>query len=199
MKEQHWRLWICRLGCPHVFRSLNDFESHVVEAHDRQLRREGKSLSRNDIESLESLSRHHNPDRIDLTCVLCSQATISSESEYTTHVGNHLEGLALFALPRIGIKEEEEEAEENQNVQGLSTSMAETTQYFLENQSDLPDGTVGSRPPYQTYDSKAQANDDSSDLDRHFKVAHSYQFRPGEVRLPYLLQDHLLTRLYQDI
>ncbi|KAL2071260.1 hypothetical protein VTL71DRAFT_12495 [Oculimacula yallundae] len=87
------RFWACST-CQHKSDSAEDWRSHLVQAHNFPLS-EGQY-------SLEArLVEFHEPISIEsLSCPLCLEVPGKSQRHFATHVGKHMEGIALAALPR---------------------------------------------------------------------------------------------------
>ncbi|KAM7204678.1 hypothetical protein V8F20_003462 [Naviculisporaceae sp. PSN 640] len=108
MKQHHWRIWNCPFGCPGIFHTSRSFTTHVMELHP-----EDKAARR--INTLQDLSSHFDPKKIECQCPLCGAFQISNEKQFGVHVGNHMEQLALFALPNHGGEDESEDDSGNSN------------------------------------------------------------------------------------
>lgn len=107
MLQEHWRIWTCPFGCRLNFQSSNELRSHTIEAHPRQI-----SIKR--LEDLVSLSSKADLTRAQGKCSLCLTFDINNSRMYESHVGNHLEQLALFALPQAhGDEYEQDDSTEN--------------------------------------------------------------------------------------
>lgn len=106
VREEHWTLWTCRLGCPRTFHHLVDLHKHAIESHQESFPEENKALSADILRTLDMQSRHSSTNIVEGPCKICSFATISTEEQYQTHVGNHLESIALLALPKADGREE---------------------------------------------------------------------------------------------
>ncbi|KAI1753978.1 hypothetical protein F4782DRAFT_58667 [Xylaria castorea] len=125
MKETHWRLWRCYCGYQEAFDNAEEFYCHLRKAHPNDLTLQqqdtfGKMCSQVD------LSKAAGP------CPLCVEVYISSATQYDTHIGHHLEQLALFALPWItndndetgSQKDDAEEMDTSQESQNLNPTTA---------------------------------------------------------------------------
>ncbi|KAK0651025.1 hypothetical protein B0T16DRAFT_367005 [Cercophora newfieldiana] len=99
MKQDHWRIWNCAFGCPENFSTADEFEQHAREAHQ----------TTENLDVLRNLSARPHPERAKGQCPLCQEFRITSDRQYSSHVGAHLETLALFALPDTGMEEDEED------------------------------------------------------------------------------------------
>lgn len=109
MIQEHWKTWYCSFGCSETFQSSKSFRSHTTHAH-------GQRVNHSHLDTLESLSSSHNPDKSQGTCPLCFDFDVKSPKQYSNHVGEHLEHLALFSLPRIENEEtEQDEASDGGN------------------------------------------------------------------------------------
>ncbi|KAK3946882.1 hypothetical protein QBC32DRAFT_387273, partial [Pseudoneurospora amorphoporcata] len=98
MEREHWRVWHCSLqGCTDAsFDNLEQFLEHNQSAHGGELAFFGlRSQSNIHASSVRDKSKARGQ------CPLCPGVQLGSERDYTSHVGRHLENLALFALPRV--------------------------------------------------------------------------------------------------
>ncbi|KAH7121852.1 hypothetical protein B0J13DRAFT_567358 [Dactylonectria estremocensis] len=102
MTKEHWITWQCSFGCPGDFHTVEDFRKHTKTSH-------GKEVPHDKIDILQSLSISPEPSKAETTCPLCLNYPITSSQQYSSHVGAHLEQLALFTLPR----QEYEEADDD--------------------------------------------------------------------------------------
>lgn len=133
MTNDHWRTWMCPFGCvDHLTSSLLFFE-HIEHEH-------GLTIATSDI------FFHTRPDleRAQGTCPLCGDLNITTSVQYQSHVGTHLEQLALFALPDSEEHREESEIEPS------------------DNESDKADGTDESDEEDERFDTEV--------LEQHLKV-----------------------------
>lgn len=105
--QEHWKTWYCSFGCSETFQGAKSFRIHITYAH-------GQHVNYSHLDTLESLSSRHNPDKSQGICPLCIDFDIKSPKQYSKHVGEHLEHLALFTLPRI----ENEEIEQDEATDG---------------------------------------------------------------------------------
>ncbi|KAI0183940.1 hypothetical protein EV127DRAFT_445570 [Xylaria flabelliformis] len=106
MKEAHWRLWRCYCGCQEAFDNAEEFHCHLQKAHPNDLTIQQQDTF-GQICCQVDLSKAVGP------CPLCAEAYMSSATQYGTHVGQHLEQLALFALPQISNENDETESQKN--------------------------------------------------------------------------------------
>lgn len=93
MLNEHWRLWTCPLGCSLEVSNSENLLSHVEGKH-------GDLVSAEKIEVLISLSSRTDETKVEEACSLCQKCEIKTMDRYKTHVGHHLEQLALFSVPR---------------------------------------------------------------------------------------------------
>lgn len=85
----HHRLqWSCNVGDHPEFQSKADFETHMIEGHN-------KDIQKYDSTSIRDLFGKPGQSAEGI-CLLCENESKSLE----THVGRHLEQLALFCIPR---------------------------------------------------------------------------------------------------
>ena len=107
MLQEHWRIWTCPFGCPSDFQNSNDSRAHKLEEHMAKV-----SIER--VEDLVSLSSNTNLTCAEGTCPLCLTFDIKSSRMYESHVGKHLEQLALFVLPQnTGDESEQDDSAED--------------------------------------------------------------------------------------
>ncbi|GAB1315509.1 C2H2-type domain-containing protein [Madurella fahalii] len=92
MRQEHWRFWSCPYGCQQTYSTAQEFQQHVEKSHRSQ------AAARN-LDALQVLSGHPDPKRARGKCPLCLDFHIRSDRQYSSHVADHLESLALFALP----------------------------------------------------------------------------------------------------
>ncbi|KAI0404130.1 hypothetical protein F4802DRAFT_569018 [Xylaria palmicola] len=118
MMETHWRLWKCLCGHPQAFHEVSALHDHVKAMHPDSLTLHRPGTFEH-MCSQPDLSKSVGP------CPLCVEKPIGFATQYISHVGHHLEQLALFALPHITGDSDEAEGqrravEENKLDQGLS-------------------------------------------------------------------------------
>ncbi|RSL44826.1 hypothetical protein CEP53_011039 [Fusarium sp. AF-6] len=106
MRREHWKTWHCPFGCDAKFDSAKGFQNHVETAHEQNV-----SLER--IHALEGLSSRADVTKANGQCPLCYDFQVESEKQYEKHVGQHLEHLALFTLPKIGEDGSDDEGDED--------------------------------------------------------------------------------------
>lgn len=104
MVQEHWRTWTCPLECVERFTTSSTFSEHMSQIHGSPITSpEAISGSREDLAQAKG------------KCPLCWEHEIVNSHQYRSHVGHHLEQLALFVLPRA---EEVEEQIEEEEVEG---------------------------------------------------------------------------------
>ncbi|KAK5988292.1 hypothetical protein PT974_12436 [Cladobotryum mycophilum] len=106
MRKDHWKTWKCFFGCSEIFSTAEGFRSHVETNH-----KENFLVSR--LDTFENLSSRQEFKKLEQKCPLCFEVEIKSARQYETHVGSHLENLALFTLPTLEIDGEEEEQDDD--------------------------------------------------------------------------------------
>ena len=87
--ESHEKHWLCPYNCPGAFTSAEQFENHLQTEHlveAPMLATLSKSCARK-----SNLAEFR-------ACTLCERP-ITDSGSWFSHVGHHLEQLALFALP----------------------------------------------------------------------------------------------------
>lgn len=112
--REHWRTWTCPLGCAERFTTSSLFSEHMDQKH-------GSAATPPEVDagSRDDLTKANGK------CPLCREHDIVSSHQYRSHVGHHLEQLALFVLP--GTEEVEEEIEEEEE-NGISQSESHETE-----------------------------------------------------------------------
>ncbi|KAK8065121.1 zinc finger transcription factor ace1 [Apiospora hydei] len=85
MRQQHWRLWHCPVGCEERSSTWKQLATHLALFHGQTV------VSR-------STTSRPRPWWIEEPCPLCNEP-MRSAPEYQSHVGEHHIDLALFALP----------------------------------------------------------------------------------------------------
>lgn len=94
MKVEHWMVWSCPFTCSGFFPEPEMLRQHVLDIH-------GDDVSPDNTAYLVGLSGHTDDFKAQ-SCPLCGDFRISSSQQYDSHVGGHLESLALFALAKRG-------------------------------------------------------------------------------------------------
>lgn len=112
MVEEHWRSWACAFGCADTFLTPAELRLHLVQSH---------SAHEQTVESIMSISSRADADRAIGHCPLCRVFEIQSHQQYLSHVGHHLEQLALFVLPSSYDAEEETSTNVEAEASTLST------------------------------------------------------------------------------
>ncbi|KAK3948957.1 hypothetical protein QBC32DRAFT_45471 [Pseudoneurospora amorphoporcata] len=115
MRREHWKVWRCSLGCENTapFDNVAELKDHLqtVHAEDILHNLEGQiSLSTSFTSCIPGSSRACGP------CPVCAKVNIISEQHYLSHVGTHLEQLALFILPRLEYEGEDKSNNEDGEV-----------------------------------------------------------------------------------
>ncbi|KAK0625882.1 hypothetical protein B0T14DRAFT_421598, partial [Immersiella caudata] len=99
MKQEHWRAWQCPFECQTHSMRAEQFQEHIIGTHrDHPISRK--------VDSLEVLSGYVDLERAQGQCPLCAEVQIISDQHYISHIAEHLESLALFALPDLGMQED---------------------------------------------------------------------------------------------
>ena len=89
------RHWACAI-CQYKAGSPEGWRDHLVKAHQRPFRTGGYSLDPRLVEVCVPVPTES------LSCSLCLVVPGKSQRNFATHVGKHMEGIALAALPRDG-------------------------------------------------------------------------------------------------
>lgn len=92
MVQDHWRVWICPFGCVGDYSSSLGLRDHLHKTHTTE-------VARQDVDITVSLSSVADVRWAEGPCPLCHDVHIQTSHEYQSHIGNHLEQLALFVLP----------------------------------------------------------------------------------------------------
>ncbi|QYS95620.1 GATA-type domain-containing protein [Trichoderma simmonsii] len=93
MKQEHWVSWSCSFGCSKSFRSQESFEKHITTIH-------GQNFESVDLQAVLNLCRFSSDTNTVGICPFCFDYEIKSDKSYQSHIGDHLERLALFVLPK---------------------------------------------------------------------------------------------------
>lgn len=94
----HLKIWKCNLGCNQKFSSENGMRDHFAEVHGFKDHTDAHLLA------LSIQVQHETPRQ--LSCPFCHDK-IGSLRRYHKHVARHLEQLALFAIPRDSLEDED--------------------------------------------------------------------------------------------
>jgi uncharacterized membrane protein (DUF2068 family) len=130
----HLKVWKCNLGCNQDFISTNDMRNHFTEVHGFRDHTDGHLLA------LSLQVQRETPKQ--LLCPLCHDK-ISSLRRYNKHVARHLEQLALFAIPRDSLEDEdidddvEDDLSEDNEVQVSIPSHSQDSRDGASQQGDL--------------------------------------------------------------
>lgn len=144
MRQKHWRVWDCSLGCSASFQSSDGLRSHVLQEHMAE-------VSTEDVDTLVFLSSKPDLTRAEGTCPLCLSCDIRSSRMYMSHVGNHLEQLSLFVLPRDQDDGEQESPMEDGSSYGQGSQVSEAGSEALPSGVEL-EGPGEKRGPGLMYD-----------------------------------------------
>lgn len=108
MSQEHWRQWACPFGCAVNPPSPSNLRQHLVDVHSTV-------VTAKSIDSIMTQSSKPDLQQSHGACPLCNEVEIKSHRQYQSHVGHHLEQLALFALPSHDHDSEGEEEGEASN------------------------------------------------------------------------------------
>lgn len=106
MSQEHWRQWTCPLGCAAKSSSPSGLRRHLKDFHDTV-------SSDKNIDFIVSQSSTPDPQHSHGLCPLCNDVEIKSNHQYRSHIGHHLEQLALFVLPTLDYDSANDEDESN--------------------------------------------------------------------------------------
>lgn len=178
MTQEHWKTWHCSFGCDESFQSAKAFRLHISHSH-------GQRVDYSYLDTLESLSNMHDPAKSQGMCPLCFNFEIKSPKQYGVHVGEHLQHLALFTLPRIG-NEEVNQDEETGDIKKVApsgsyhandddddddTTDGDNRRRIGESERDDPPSPQGfPRIPIHPYDSRAYYADDGDDARQQWRL-----------------------------
>lgn len=125
MLANHWKEWNCPLGCSASFQSSYDLRMHSLKKHIGL-------VSPENVDTLVALSSTAGLTMAEGRCSLCRSFDIKSSRMYASHVGHHLEQLALFVLPQT--QEDETNGGDADGVPGELANEADDV-YLLEEQT----------------------------------------------------------------
>ncbi|KAL6696784.1 hypothetical protein J3F84DRAFT_308048 [Trichoderma pleuroticola] len=106
MKQEHWISWSCSFGCSGSFDSQEPFKAHLTTVH-------GQSFESIDLQAVANLCRFPNDSNVVSMCPFCSEYQIRSGKSYQSHVGDHLERLALFVLPQTEYNDSDDDDDDD--------------------------------------------------------------------------------------
>lgn len=119
MLQEHWRQWACPLGCAAKSSSPLGLRQHLKDFH-------GTVSSDKNIDFIISQSSRPDPQHSHGICPLCNDVEIKSNHQYRSHIGHHLEQLALFVLPAHEYDSADDE-DENSNRSAHDTEEEDET------------------------------------------------------------------------
>lgn len=122
MKTEHWRAWTCHFGCVDQYASSSALRDHFHKSHTTE-------VVGQDVEAIVNLSSKANVSCAEGPCPLC-HGSITSIRHYQSHVGYHLEQLALFVLPTQDANEEAQECSDG-NKPGTSQNSNQEAEEIL--------------------------------------------------------------------
>ncbi|ETS86233.1 hypothetical protein PFICI_00061 [Pestalotiopsis fici W106-1] len=99
MNQDHWKMWYCLFGCLRIFPTRETWREHYTSTHR-------KEVTEQELKILEEESIHQSLDKSVGNCPFCMSVDIEGPRQYSSHIGHHLELLALFSLPSIDGKDE---------------------------------------------------------------------------------------------
>jgi len=137
----HWRVWLCPLGCSHQFHREQDAKQHLESQHYTG------SITPRPTAPFSALNSHPRPSDSPMKCPLCLEV-VQGLKAYTKHVGRHQEDLSIFALPDKGLDVDEDDEQGRE-----------------EDDDDHESATEDSHPP-----SEADGHDDGNDDKYHPKA-----------------------------
>ncbi|KAL2278540.1 hypothetical protein FJTKL_14288 [Diaporthe vaccinii] len=105
MLKDHWRAWNCPFGCVGEYPSFSALRDHLHKSHTVEV----MGL---DVEAIVNLSSKANVSCAEGPCPLCHDF-IKSSHQYQSHVGHHLEELALFVLPTRDDNDDDQECSDD--------------------------------------------------------------------------------------
>lgn len=130
MSQEHWRQWACPFGCAVNSHSPSSLRRHLEDVHATVT--PAKSIG-----FLVLQSSKPDPKQSHGPCPLCNDVEIKSSHQYQSHVGNHLEQLALFVLPSHNY---ESEGEDGGDGDESDRDVEEDDELSSQDDYPLPDG-----------------------------------------------------------
>lgn len=163
MSQEHWRQWSCPLGCAANSSSPLSLRRHLKDIH-------GTVPSDKNIDFIISQSSRPDPQHSHGVCPLCNDVNIKSNHQYRSHIGHHLEQLALFVLPAHEYDSADDEDED-------SNASASDTEEEEEISTQNEDESLGIESSYWSFADQAEFLDllksfgpDWLSISRHMKT-----------------------------
>lgn len=121
--QSHWRVWPCPFHCDEEMLSADALSAHLLQTHSQSLRAE-------EIEYAVEKDTTKPKNISEVACPLCQEVLMSTRM-YVKHVGKHQEDLALFALPKLEIPEDDCSV----IAEGIEETIVSSNQHPLDPQS----------------------------------------------------------------
>ena len=144
------RSWKCS-DCPQNLTDPNQWRDHLEERH-------GAAFSDSQFDIACKMAEQRKPQPIEShQCPLCLCFPGKSKRNFATHVGKHMEGIALAALPRETTSDSESDDE---TLAGTSPKSPQPNSPKYEALNNQPNGrssrlsTPSSTDPYSTYEGR---------------------------------------------
>ncbi|KAG4432689.1 hypothetical protein IFR05_011838 [Cadophora sp. M221] len=153
------RYWACST-CQHKAKSPEDWRTHLLQAHNFPLSDSQYVLDARLVEVQEPVPIES------LSCPLCLEIPGKSQRHFATHVGKHMEGIALAALPR------DEESTDTESIASYMSDAIDprlldyhSSKEMASNMSDSIDARLLGHPSsqdniYRTLDEPGQGRDE---------------------------------------
>lgn len=92
---EHCRMFYCPFnGCSNPLDTSTSFRRHIIESHKTHGLPDSINILVNSCSRIDI-------SRVEGKCPVCCEVEIKTSRQYQSHVGNHLEQLALFVLPNM--------------------------------------------------------------------------------------------------
>lgn len=131
MTQEHWRQWDCPFGCSAKFDDSRALEDHLKRTHSGELLADRAG-------DISVRSSRTDDAQARGECPLCCNFEVKSVSQYASHVGHHLEQLALFVLPNThGSQAKDEDDGQNDHFEDQNKISCEPNEPNVDN-GDTP-------------------------------------------------------------
>lgn len=177
MELEHWRVWKCTLGCAsRTFPTAGDFRNHIHTSHPRSI------TTTVNLETITNLGSSIDPGKAQGECPLCVTYRTRSCSDYASHVGHHLEQLALFTIPNVAYDcDTDEESDEQESEQGVWPA-SELDDYVRGGSGDDASAIM---------DATRAASSDEEDFTIRVKGTTVHKYRGDEIECPEGTEIHI--------
>ncbi|KAK4081076.1 uncharacterized protein Triagg1_2608 [Trichoderma aggressivum f. europaeum] len=165
MEREHWVSWSCPFGCPKSFDAQEIFKAHLNREHKQ-------SFESIDLQAVVNMCSSPDDSKMVGICPLCWVHQIQSGESYQSHVGDHLEHVALFVLPQTvfdgnddGHDGHDHDRHDNDDNEGHDGNDNEVYDGYNGNDSDGHDSN--NHDGHDDYHNQGHDSHDSSDDDDH--------------------------------